>query len=397
MGELLCADLVPLIAAQAAEADRTRTVAPDVIAAIKASPLMAMAATPELGGLGTTIGDIARELEVVAAACGSTAWCLWNHLCVFHLYVGTLGPPNAELLASIVERHEWVCFPAGAGSQVYGRLDRPPTSWSSTGSTTFGSGSRYAEWTAVVAADGRPSDRRADLAARPALHRRAPRRAERARRSDVGRDGPAGVGHRHRRTTPGRGCRRRAASPWYAANRADVLRRLDHDVMHPRYREDWVGLSDLWLAAQATGAAGAAIEEAADGVRGRRAIMGAKMVDLPMVPMRLGEAAAMVATARAAVTVGCAEVDERIAAGIPPTEADHTRQLALAAQALRLCRDAMDHVLIVLGGNGLREGGSFERRYRDVTAMPLHINAHPDRVYDKVGRQLIGVPPVTKF
>ena len=57
----------------------------------------------------------------------------------------------------------------------------------------------------------------------------------------------------------------------------------------------------------------------------------------------------------------------------------------------------MDHVLIVLGGNGLREGGSFERRYRDVTAMPLHINAHPDRVYDKVGRQLIGVPPVTKF
>ena len=44
MGELLCADLVPLIAAQAAEADRTRTVAPEVIAAIKASPLMSMAA-----------------------------------------------------------------------------------------------------------------------------------------------------------------------------------------------------------------------------------------------------------------------------------------------------------------------------------------------------------------
>ncbi len=125
--------------------------------------------------------------------------------------------------------------------------------------------------------------------------------------------------------------------------------------------------------------------------------MGAKMVDLPMVPMRLGEAAAMVAAAKAAVTVGCAEVDERIAAGVAPTEADHTRQLALAAQALRLCRDAMDHVLIVLGGNGLREGGSFERRYRDVMAMPLHINAHPDRVYDKVGRQLIGAAPQRRF
>jgi hypothetical protein len=30
-------------------------------------------------------------------------------------------------------------------------------------------------------------------------------------------------------------------------------------------------------------------------------------------------------------------------------------------------------------------------------AMPLHINAHPDRVYDKVGRLLLGIPPLTKF
>src|SRR5215207_2838980 len=147
MGELLCADLVALIAAQAAAADQTRTVAPDVIAAIKASPLMAMAAAPELGGLGTTIGDIARELEVVAAACGSTAWCLWNHLCVFHLYVGTLGPPNAELLASIVERHEWVCFPAGAGSRPYGHASGDGGEVTIDGPTTFGSGCRYGDWT----------------------------------------------------------------------------------------------------------------------------------------------------------------------------------------------------------------------------------------------------------
>src|SRR3954447_13045143 len=108
MGELLCAHLVPLIAAQADDADRTRTVAPEVIAAIKASPLMVMAATPELGGLGSTIGDIARELEAVAAACGSTAWCLWNHLCVFHLYCGLLGPAHADLLRGITQNGEWV-------------------------------------------------------------------------------------------------------------------------------------------------------------------------------------------------------------------------------------------------------------------------------------------------
>jgi hypothetical protein len=52
MGELLSADLLPLIAAQADGADRTRSVAPEVIAANKSSPLMVMAATSELGVLG---------------------------------------------------------------------------------------------------------------------------------------------------------------------------------------------------------------------------------------------------------------------------------------------------------------------------------------------------------
>jgi len=45
----------------------------------------------------------------------------------------------------------------------------------------------------------------------------------------------------------------------------------------------------------------------------------------------------------------------------------------------------------VQGGNGLREGGSFERRYRDFQAMPLHINAHPDRVSELMGKFLLGL------
>ena len=394
--ELLCADLLPLVVAQAVEADRTRSISPDVVAAIKASPLMAMAASPEIGGLGSSVGDIARELAAVAAACGSTAWCLWNHLSVFHLYAGTLGATNAGLLRSIVERHEWVCFPAGAGSRAYGRLDPTTDEVTVDGPTTFGSGARYGEWTGVAFALVDPATDRP--ASPPDLRFTVVRLDEPTVRIDPTWDGMAlrasatDTVHHDGSRVPLARC-----ATWYGANRAEVYRRLDYPVVHPRYREDWVGLSDLWLAAQATGAAGAAVGEAAQGVRGRRAILGAAMADLPMVPMRLGEAAAMVSAAEAAVAVGCAEVDERIAAGVPPTEDDYARQQGLSAQALRLCRDAMDHVLAVLGGNGLRESGSFERRYRDVTAMPLHVNAHPDRVYDKVGRLLIGVAPLTKF
>ena len=53
--------------------------------------------------------------------------------------------------------------------------------------------------------------------------------------------------------------------------------------------------------------------------------------------------------------------------------------------------------LRVLGGNGLREGQSFERRYRDFQAMPLHINAHPDRVSEQYGRHLLGLPTENPF
>lgn len=385
-----------MIAEQAAEADRTRTVSPEVIGALKASPILAMSATPELGGLGSGVGEIADELEAIAAACGSTAWCLWNHLCVFHLYAGALGAAHVELLAGIVERHEWVCFPAGAGSQAYGRVDDATGEVSLHGPTTFGSGSRYGEWAAVAfalvdPATGRPAsppDLRFTIVRLDApgvgIDPTWDGMALRASSTDTVRYDGARV--------PLERC-----VPWYAANRSEAMRRLERPLVHHRYREDWVGLSDLWLAAQACGVARAAIEDAAAGVRSRRAIMGTAMTDLPMVPMRLGEASAMVGAARAAVSVGCAEVDERIAAGAAPTEDDLVRQLALSAQALRLCRGAMDEVLTVLGGNGLRECTSFERRYRDVTAMPLHINAHPDRVYDRAGRLLIGAEAQRRF
>jgi alkylation response protein AidB-like acyl-CoA dehydrogenase len=396
VGDLLCADLLPLIAEQAAAADRTRSVAPEVIAAIKDSPLMSMAASPEIGGRGSTVTEIARELSAIAAACGSTAWCLWNHLGVFHLFAGTLGVANADLLRSIVERGEWVCFPAGAGSQPYGRVDLTRNEVVITGPTTFGSGCRYGEWTGVAFAlidesTGKPSSP-------PDLRFAIVRLDEPTVRIDPTWDGmglrasATDTVHHEATRVPLARC-----ATWYSANRAEVFRGEDYPVIDPRYREDWVGVSDLWLAAQAAGASRAALDEAARGVRDRRAIMGAAMVDMPMVPMRLGEASAMITVAEAAVAVGCAEVDERIAAGVAPTEDDYIRQLAQSAQALRLCRDAMDQMLTVLGGNGLRESGSFQRRYRDVMAMTLHINAHPDRVYDKVGRRLIGIAPVTKF
>src|SRR5215204_1457491 len=234
MPELRCADLLPSIAEQAAEADRTRTVSPEVIAAIKASPLMAMAASVEIGGPGTSVGEIAKELAAVAAACGSTAWCLWNHLSVFHLYVGALGPAHADLLTSIVDRHEWVCFPAGAGSRPYGHLDVDRGEVTIDGPTTFGSGCRYGDWTGVVFALVEPDT--GTPASPPDLRFTIVRLDDPRVRLEPTWDGMAlrasatDTVHHHGTRVPLDRC-----VPWYAANRTELLRRPDHPVVHPRY------------------------------------------------------------------------------------------------------------------------------------------------------------------
>ena len=64
---------------QAENADRTRSVANNVIESLRGSDVMRMASTSELGGVESSILTMGRELEAVAARCPSTAWCLWNH------------------------------------------------------------------------------------------------------------------------------------------------------------------------------------------------------------------------------------------------------------------------------------------------------------------------------
>jgi alkylation response protein AidB-like acyl-CoA dehydrogenase len=385
VNSLHVAPLLPAIAGQAAEADRTRSIAPQAIAAIKANPVMAMSASRELGGLDGTMTAIADELEAVAAACGSTAWCLWNHLGTFHLFCGLLGPDNADQLRGVTARGDWVCFPAGAGTGIRGRLEGDDMVL--TGVAAFGSGARYANHAGVVfVPEGEKAPRFTLLPlAASGVSIEATWKAMSLRAS--------ATDHLHydgARTPLDRivGFPRRSR---------EMLRDPAVAVIHRRYREDWVAVSDLWLGAMAVGVAQAALAEACAGIQGRLAIMGVKMTERPTVHVNLGLASALIGNARAGVRGGLAATDDRIAAGTIPTETDYLEQLAAGMMALRLCDEAMRLILRVLGGNGLREGAAFERRYRDFQAMPLHINAHPDRVTEQYGRHLLGLETENPF
>jgi len=382
---LRIAPLLDLIEAQAEEADRARCIDPAVIAGLKGSDIMRLPASRELGGVDASMLDIGRELEAVAARCPSTAWTLWNHQAVFHLFAGALGPDHADFLHDLVDAGEWVSFPAGAGSGVYGCIDG--TDAILTGRGSFATGAAYGDWCGVVFAVADQAGRRVeplDL------------------RFTLVRNDAAGV--RIDPTWDGSGLRASATddihydgvrvpldrcTSWFGANRAESLRVVP--VVNHRYREDWVGISDLWLGWMAVGVVRRALDEIATEATGRKVILGARMIDRPTVQLNIGEALARTASARAAIAEACAEVDRRITAQQIPDTADYLRQQAIVSMALEQLSAAMDLLVRTQGGNGLRESGTFERRLRDFRAMPLHINAHRDRITHQVGRFTLGI------
>ena len=382
---LLVQPTLEALEAQAANADSTRTVASNVIESLRGSDVMRMAATKELGGVESSILAMGRELEAVAARCPSTAWCLWNHLAVFHLFVGTLGPEHQSFLQELVQNGQWMSFPAGAGSGVHGRIEGDEAVLN--GKATFGTGSRYADYCgvvfAVVGEDGEP------------------RRPMDLRFSIVS---TSVEGLKIDPTWDGSGLRASATDDlhysevrvpldrcvqWYGANRAESLRTVP--VINHRYREDWVGISDLWLGWMANGIVRRSLQEIASSTRERRVIMGGKMVEKATAQVNIGRAAALLSSARAAVESACLELDQRIAAGIVPDEADYLRQMSIVSMSVEQLAEAMRLLERTQGGNGLREGGAFERRYRDFRAMPLHINVHQDRVTHQLGRFVLDI------
>lgn len=373
------------IAAGAAAADRERSLSEDLISRIKANPIMRFTAAEQIGGLNASVEATALELEAAAANCASTGWVLWNHLCTFHLFAGLLGPANQDFLTAVVKAGQWVCFPAGASTAIRGTPDG--THVLLEGKAAFGSGGRYADWAGASFVMDDPKQPRFGLVN---LHQDNVQidadwfsLSLRASATDTLYYDQAAVP-----------AERIVDFPF---KYRFAFRDPQRPMIHHRYREDWVGLSDLWLALMAVGVVQANLDDVCTGIQDRVAIMGLKVAERPMVQVNLGQAQANLNAARDTALAACRESDARIAAQQIPDEADYLRQLAAASAALQLCDEAMRLLVRVMGGNGLREGPDFERRLRDFQAMPLHINAHQDRVNESVGRHLLGLGAENPF
>jgi len=299
--------------------------------------------------------------------------------------VGLLGPANASFLADLVTKHEWVCFPGGASTEVTA-VDKGGKTILS-GVAAFGSGCRYSEWAgAAFMKDGEkvPQFSVVDLR-HPRVRIKPTWDGSAVRASATDHVYYDDVEVPQNRVVP--------VPPRYRV----LFRQSDYPMIHHRYREDWVAISVMWLGAMATGVAEASLNDTARNIRDRIAILGTRMVEKPTIHVNLGRARALINAATDTVYAAMAETDARIEAVITPTEGDYFRQTSAGMQAVLLCDEAMKLILLVLGGNGLREDTDFERRYRDFQAMPLHINGHVDRITEQLGRISLGLESQNPF
>ncbi len=379
------APLLDAIAGQASSADSTRSIAPEVISALKRCDVLKMSASEELTGLNSALVDIGNELGALAPCCTSTAWVVWNHLCLFHHFCGLLGPSHQAFLTSVTAKREMVSQGVGPDTRVSGK--RENGHMIINGVTAFATGCRYGDWTgAGFFEEGKNGLqfvlvdlRHPQVSIDPTWEAMSVRASA---TDHVYFDNlPVSAAH---------------VAVWPPKDR-EIFRDSTHPVIHQRYREDWTALAAMFMGVMASQVADSCLQEITTEQRERRAIFGVQWAERPMVQVNLGRARALINAAADTAYAALEETDARIAEKVNPTEECFLRQILAGMQAIQLCDEAMKLLQRIMGANGLRESTNFERRFRDFQAMPLHIISHVDRITEQSGKNALGIETDNPF
>ena len=373
------------VAAQAATSDATRTIPIDVISAIKKNDVMRMTACEELGGLNSSLVEIGHEVGALAPCCTSTAWIVWNHLCLFHHFSGLLGVDHKEFLKSIVTNGHLITQGVGPGTAVTG--SRKNGQVLVDGVTAYATGCRYSDWTGVAFIEQGRRDLQFTLVDMTNPKVRVDPTWEamsvRASATDHVYIDKVEVPEDH-------------VVAWPMKDR-EMYRDPNRLMIHQRYRDCWTALASMLMGVMASKVAETCLEEISRDYRGRVAVFGVKWAERPLVQVNLGRARALINAAADSAYAALQETDDRVAEETNPTEEFFLRQVLAGMQAIQFCDEAMKLMQRVLGAHGLQESTNFERRFRDFQAMPLHIIPHVDRVTEQSGKNMLGIETDNPF
>ena len=152
------------------------------------------------------------------------------------------------------------------------------------------------------------------------------------------------------------------------------------------------------LCAAIMGMAQGAYDEFVDGTRARTTrgasiTKVAPMAEIPAVQLRVGEARASIAAARALIDKDCRELMSTVASGDELGVDQRAHFKGDQAFAARLATEAVDCLFKGGGGGGLFTQSRMQRYWRDINAGAMHITMNWDVIGAFSGRIALGLPP----
>ncbi len=127
------------------------------------------------------------------------------------------------------------------------------------------------------------------------------------------------------------------------------------------------------LIGSALGAAQGALDLIVESVRGKATVANVKLAAQPTVQARVAEAAAEIEAARALLQADRARINDMGRLRLLPDDETRVRYRLNVGYAAKLCVQAIERLLPIVGGRGLELADPFQRAWRDAHAVAQHI------------------------
>ena len=374
--------LVPELQKNAPEAEKLRKMPPTSVEAVRKAGLFRVLQPRRIGGLQQSLRTHVDTIATVAAACGSTGWCM-----------------------GVIQAHSWLMghFPQAAQDETYGaksdtlisaviaprgQLRAADGGYVLNGVWPFASGSQYSDWLFLGAvsldAKGEVIDE-ADVLVKT---------SDVTVKDDWNVTGLRGTGS----------CTVVAKDVHIPKHRYLSLRGLiggdtPGKALHDGtlYLSAAVPVLTLALCPSALGIARGAMEAFKSRLPGREVAYTERevQINIPTTHLQVAQAATRIDVAEALLYRCADEIAEAAARGEMMEFTKRARVRADCAWAVRQCLEAVEIMYLASGGSGIAEGSLLGRAWRDLHAINMHGLLNLETNMELYGRIVLGLKPNT--
>ena len=127
------------------------------------------------------------------------------------------------------------------------------------------------------------------------------------------------------------------------------------------------------LVGTALGAAQGALDQIVESLKGKLSVGNVKLAEQPTVQARIAEATAEIEAARALLQADRGRINDMGRLRLLPDDETRVRYRLDVGYAAKLCVQAIERLLPIVGGRGLELADPFQRAWRDAHAVAQHI------------------------